>query len=139
MPTINPVSEMPSDVKREVTDTFGFVPSFLNTLPPTEQRLWWNTVRDFQLSEETALDGKTKELIGLGVASQIPCEYCVLFHTEAARLNGASEHEIQEAIFMAGVTRLGSTILNGVQVDQTTFNKELREIVAHIQAQAPTA
>jgi Carboxymuconolactone decarboxylase family len=28
-----------------------------------------------------ALDGKTKHLIGLAVAAQIPCEYCVYGHT----------------------------------------------------------
>lgn len=33
-----------------------------------------------------------------------------LVHTETARLNGATEEELQESIFMAGVTRMGSTI-----------------------------
>jgi len=132
---MNSPNSVPADVKREITDTFGFVPSFFQTLPPNETKLFWTVVRDFQLSDKTALPGKVKELIGLGVASQIPCHYCTLFHTEAARLNGATEQEIQEAIFMAGVTRLGSTILNGAQIDETTFNKEVREIVAHLSAQ----
>jgi len=135
MPTTNNPKDLPADLKKEITEALGFVPSFIHTLPPTEQRLFWGLMRDFQMSDKTALNGKTKELIGLGVASQIPCHYCVLFHTEAARLNGATEHELQEAIFMAGMTRLGSTVLNGVQVDQNTFDKELREIVAHIKKQ----
>ena len=29
-----------------------------------------------------ALDGKTKQLIALGVAAQIPCAYCVAAHTK---------------------------------------------------------
>lgn len=141
MPTTNNPKDLPADLRKEVTDAFGFVPSFLNVLPPAQARLWWSAVRDFQLSDKTKLDGKTKELIGLGVSSQIPCHYCVLFHTEAARLNGATEHEIQEAIFMAGLTRLGSTILNGAQLEQSTFDKELRDIVAHVRKQmaAPPA
>lgn len=133
MQTKNPVDP---EVKREVTEAFGFVPSFIPAIPPSQQRIWWGAIRDFQLSDKTVLSNKVKELIGLGVASQIPCHYCVLFHTEAARLNGASEQEIQESVFMAGVTRLGSTILNGVALDPATFDKELKDIVAYAKKQA---
>jgi AhpD family alkylhydroperoxidase len=136
MPTINPVSSVPADIRKELEATFGFVPSFALTSTPLGLRLWWTAVRDFQLSDKTALNGKTKELIGLGVSAQIPCHYCVLFHTEAARLNGATETEIQEAIFMASLTRQGSTLLNGAQLDNNTFDKEMREIVNHLKQQA---
>lgn len=129
---MNHASNIPTDIRQEIEQTFGFVPSFFATTTPTALRLWWAAVRDFQLSEKTALSNKTKELIGLGVSSQIPCHYCIVFHTEAARLNGATEAEIQESIFMASLTRQGSTILNGSQVDQATFDKELRDIVSHV-------
>jgi AhpD family alkylhydroperoxidase len=132
---LNKPTSLPDDVKREITEAFGFVPSFFLTLPQNETRLFWRAIKDFQMSDKTALSGKVKELIGLGVASQIPCHYCVVFHTEAARLNGATEQEIQEAIFMAGVTRMGSTILNGSQIDQATFDKEVRDIVAYAKKQ----
>ena len=136
MPTLNPVQSLPQDLKAELTKTFGFVPSFALASTPDATRLWWGAVRDFQLSEKTALSGKVKELIGLGVSAQIPCHYCIVFHTEAARLNGASEQEIQEAIFMASLTRQGSTILNGAMLDTGVFDKEMREIVAYLKAQA---
>lgn len=139
MATSNPPSQLPSDLKAELTKTFGLVPSFAHVLPPAQFRLWWSQVRDYQLSEETALSGKVKELIGLGVAAQIPCHYCVLFHTEAARLNGATEQEIQEAIYMASLTRQGSTILNGTQVPEATFDKELSQIVSYLKANASAA
>src|SRR5438094_10097803 len=113
MPTMNNVNSVPADLRKELEQTFGLVPSFALTTTPTGLRLWWSALRDFQLSDKTALSNKVKELIGLGVASQIPCHYCVLFHTEAARLNGATEQELQESIFMAALTRQGSTILNG--------------------------
>jgi AhpD family alkylhydroperoxidase len=138
-PTSNPPNNLPADMRNELTQTFGFVPSFVNVLGPNETRLWWNAVRDFQLSDKTALDGKTKELIGLGVSAQIPCHYCILFHTEAARLNGATEQEIQEAVFMASLTRQGSTILNGTALPQASFDRDLERIVAHIKAQAANA
>lgn len=139
MPTTNPPTSLPSDLKSELQQTFGIVPSFAHVLPPEQFRLWWASLRDFQLSPDTALDGKTKELIGLGVSAQIPCHYCVLFHTEAARLNGASEQEIQEAVFMASLTRQGSTILNGTQLDASTFERELQQIVVHLKSQGNAA
>lgn len=137
MTTINPASNLPADIQKELKDAFGIVPSFAHVLPPEQFRQWWGQIRDFQLSEETALDGKTKELIGLGVSAQIPCHYCVMFHTEAARLNGATEHELQEAIYMASLTRQGSTILNGTQINPQTFDKELAQMVSYIKSKAP--
>lgn len=136
MSTLNNPSTVPADLKKEMEQTFGFVPSFALTTTPVGLRLWWSAVRDFQLSDKTALDGKTKELIGLGVSSQIPCHYCIVFHTEAARLNGATEVEIQEAIFMASLTRQGSTLLNGSMLDTATFDKEMKQIVSYLKNQA---
>lgn len=139
MTNLNPPTTIPLDMKNELEKTFGFVPSFLLTVPPQQATQWWAQLRDFQLSDKTALSPKVKELIGLGVAAQIPCHYCVLFHTEAARLHGASEQELQEAIYMAGLTRLGSTILNGSALDEPTFDTELKEIVRFIKAQQGSA
>lgn len=136
MSQINPLSSVPSDVRKQLETAFGFVPTFMRTLPPEPTRQWWAAMRDFEMSDKTALPPKVKELVGLGVASQIPCHYCVLFHTEAARLNGASETEIQETIYMASLTRQGSTILNGAALDPAVFDKELRDVVAYLKTQA---
>src|SRR5579871_5303910 len=59
------------------------------------------------------LDGKTKNLIGLAVAAQIPCEYCVYAHTKAAKAAGATDAQIKEAIATAALVRFNSTMLNG--------------------------
>jgi AhpD family alkylhydroperoxidase len=37
------------------------------------------------MNPKGALDDKTKQLIALGVAAQIPCEYCIYAHNKAAR------------------------------------------------------
>jgi AhpD family alkylhydroperoxidase len=60
-----------------------------------------------------ALDGKTKQLIGLAVAAQIPCGYCVFAHTQAAKAAGATDAQIKEAIATAALVRFNSTMLNG--------------------------
>lgn len=120
----------------EIQKTFGFVPDFFKSVPETLLASWWSGLTTFQLSPATKLDGKTKELIGLAVSAQVPCEYCIYFHTEAARLNGASEEEIREAVGMASITRQGSTLLNGLQVDKAQFKKDVQRIVAGARAHA---
>jgi AhpD family alkylhydroperoxidase len=96
---------------------------------------FWGLMRDFQLAE-TKIPNKYKELIGIAVSGATRCKYCQLFHTEAARLNGATDDEIREAAAMAGVTMLGSTYLNALGPDYEAFEKETLELVAHVKAQA---
>ncbi len=72
-----------------------------------------------------ALDQKEKHLIALGVAAQIPCEYCVYHHTQAAKHFGASEAEIKEAVAAAALTRKWSTVLNGAAYDFGKFKQQV--------------
>ena len=65
------------------------------------------------LNPNGALDGKTKQLIALGVAAQIPCAYCVYATTKAAKAAGATDAQIKEAIATAALVRFNSTMLNG--------------------------
>jgi AhpD family alkylhydroperoxidase len=65
------------------------------------------------MNPKGALDGKTKQLIGLAVAAQIPCAYCVYATTKAAKAAGATDAEIKEAIATAALIRFNSTMLNG--------------------------
>jgi AhpD family alkylhydroperoxidase len=113
----------------QIEKTLGFVPDFFKGVPQTLLPAFWASLTDLQLNPATKLDGKTKELIGLAVAAQIPCEYCIYFHTEAAKLNGATDEEVREAVAMAAVTRMASTILNGTQTDKAEFKKDTQRIV----------
>ena len=65
------------------------------------------------MNPKGALDGKTKQLIALGVAAQIPCTYCVFAHTKFAKAAGATDDQIKEAIATAALVRFNSTMLNG--------------------------
>jgi AhpD family alkylhydroperoxidase len=89
-----------------------------------------------QLNPKTALDGKTKGLMGLAVAAQIPCQYCIYFHTQAAKLDGASDKEIKEAVAMAAIVRHWSTMLNGSQIDLATFKQQADEVFAAVKAKS---
>jgi AhpD family alkylhydroperoxidase len=110
---------------------FGFVPDFIKRIPDIALPSAWEEMKTLQMNPGTALSGKTKELIGLGVASQIPCEYCVYAHTAFAKLNGATDAEIGEAVALAGLTRNFSTFINGLQPDEAKFRAEIAKWSEH--------
>jgi AhpD family alkylhydroperoxidase len=105
-----------TEVHREIEQMFGRVPSFVEELPESAVVGFWTTMRDLQLGE-TRIPNKYKELIGLAVSGATRCRYCALFHTEAARLFGATDEEIAEASAMGGFTMMASTFLNAQQID----------------------
>jgi AhpD family alkylhydroperoxidase len=118
----------------EIQRTLGFVPVFIARLPRALLPGWWDQTKALEMNPKTALSGKTKELLGLAVAAQIPCEYCVYFHTEMARLNGASDEEIQEAVGMAALTRSGSALLQGLQIDRDAYRADVSRLVKNAQS-----
>jgi AhpD family alkylhydroperoxidase len=82
------------------------------TLPDQALKPHWDEYQAV-MNPTGALDGKTKHLIALGVAAQIPCEYCVYAHTKGAKAAGATDAQIKEAIATAALVRFNSTMLNG--------------------------
>ena len=114
---------------RDIQQSLGMTPEFLKRFPEGARAGAWREMKDVQMNPKTALAPKYKELIGLAVASQIPCHYCVLGHTEFAKLSGASDAEITEAIAMAALTRNMSTMLNGLQIDEAQFRRDVDRLV----------
>lgn len=124
---------------RDIEQTLGSVPSFFRAFPDNAIASAWAEFKAVQLDpKKTKLDGKTKELIGLGIAAQIPCQYCVYFHTAAAKANGASDQEIKETVAMAAVVRHWSTVLNGMQVDLPAFKREVDTVMRAASEKAKT-
>ena len=115
----------PEAVYQDVAKNFGSVPSFLKAMPRSALAGMWLTTKQLEFSDKTALQGKTKALISLAVAAQIPCEYCIWMDTNTARQFGASDEEIGEAVAIAGLTRAWSANFQGLQVDLNQFKKEL--------------
>lgn len=115
----------------DMKEKLGTVPTMFAVFPKAGIAAAWDEFKAVQLNPETALDGKTKELLGLAVAAQIPCEYCVYFHTAAAKANGATDEEVAEAVAMAAIARHWSTVLNGMRVDPAAFRAETDAILAH--------
>lgn len=114
----------------DIKATLGVVPTFLKEIPEPAIAGVWGEMKGLQLSADTAIPGKYKELIGLAVSAQIPCKYCVYFHTQAAILNGATQKEIKEAVNMASCSRKWSTFLYGTQQDEVAFKTEIDKLHA---------
>ncbi|HTL38967.1 MAG TPA: carboxymuconolactone decarboxylase family protein [Kofleriaceae bacterium] len=132
----------PQAVLDDVKQTAGFVPDFFKAIPDSMVVSFWSMMKGFQMNPNTALDGKSKELIGLAVAAQIPCEYCIYFHTQAAKKAGATDQEIKEAVGMAAMTRMASTVLNGGQIDRMAFRRDVDKMMkgdtkTKVQARVP--
>src|ERR671926_1275180 len=123
------------DVDRDIEQTLGRVPEFFKRVPdyllPTE----WASFKNLQLSDQTAIPNKYKELIGLAVSGATRCRYCAYFHTEAARLFGATDEEINEAAMVAKHTMGWSTYLNARQFDYDRFAREFDQIAEHVRSQ----
>ena len=124
-----------SEVEAEIKETLGLVPSFFGHIPEDALDHEWQLFRRMELGE-TLIPNKYKELLMLAVHAQTHCRYCTLFHTEAAKLFGATDEEIQEAVHLAKHTVGWSTYLNGMREDEQRFADELVEIGTHLSQSA---
>ncbi len=125
------MSQDTRQVHEEIKQYLGTVPEWVEKMPESGLGGFWSLMRDFELAE-TTIPNKYKELIGLAVAGATRCRYCALFHTEAARLNGATDQEISEASFMSGLTMAASSFVNAEQIDYDRFADETRKIVQYV-------
>lgn len=119
------------EIIADVKQTLGTVPDWMMSVPDHVLEHEWTIIKNFQLAE-TVIPNKYKELIGLGVAAQMQCPYCIHFHTEAAKLWGASDEEIKEALEMAKHTAGWSTYIAGTEYDLNKFKQETASIVKYV-------
>lgn len=126
------------EIFNEMKQKLGIVPTFFKSISEPVLELEWNLFKKTEL-EEGLIPGKYKELIGLGIAAATRCRYCTIFHTEAAKLKGATDAEIEEAVYLAKMTAGWSSYVNGKQIDIDLFKKEVKAIVDHVRAKQAVA
>ena len=124
-----------SDVHQEMKEMFGTVISFVDQIPDEFIDSEWDLIKRVQFGE-TLIPNKYKELIGLAVAAVTRCRYCTLFHTEAAKLFGATDAEVEEAVHYTKLVSGWSTYINGLQVDYEEFANEVAQVAAYVREQA---
>lgn len=120
-----------ASVESDIRKTLGTVPEFFAEVPDSLIETEWASFKALELSE-TAIPHRYKELIGLAVSGATRCRYCVYFHTEAARIFGATDEEINEAALVATNTMGWSTYLNTRAFDYDRFLAEFDQVAAHV-------
>ena len=124
-----------TDVHREMKELFGEVIGFIDLIPDEYIDSEWDLIKRVQFGE-TLIPNKYKELIGLSVAAVTRCRYCALFHAEAAKLFGATDAEVEEAVHYTKLVSGWSTYLTGMQVDYAEFKSQVERVVDHVKASA---
>ncbi len=107
-------------VRQTARDAHGVALPDIENYPDSMVAGAWAWMSDVE-DGKGAIDPKTMQLIGLAVASQIPCEYCTYYHRKAAASLGATEQEIAEAAAMAGYVRNWSAVLYGTGADVAEY------------------
>jgi AhpD family alkylhydroperoxidase len=124
-----PITDAAS-VYRGAEASFGFVPDFIRRFPPEALPGAWLSFRDVEASPTTAIPGKVKSLIGLAVSAQIPCRYCIVADTEFAKLEGATDREVTEAVTVGAMARQYITLIEGLQVDEKAYRRDWERLTA---------
>jgi AhpD family alkylhydroperoxidase len=123
--------------KKEIINTFGLFPSFFEVYPGYALPSAWANFQAMS-SPDSPIPPKYRELLQLAVASQIPCAYCIYFHSAAAKAHGATDEELQDAIAQGAQTRHWSMVLQGNQVDLDQFKKEVDAALEYMAKVAET-
>ncbi|MBX0293577.1 carboxymuconolactone decarboxylase family protein [Haloarcula nitratireducens] len=127
--------ESPTDVEREITETFGMVPTPLDSIPEDDMAGEWHFFRKYTVGE-SEIPPKYRELMGLAVAANIKCPYCIHFHREAAAMHGATDEELEEVVSLASLTSRYSAMIHALEYDLDQFKDEVAEMADHLEAQA---
>jgi AhpD family alkylhydroperoxidase len=115
---------------KDIEKSFGFVPGFMKAIPKDVLIQEWPLMKKYQFGE-SEIPAKYRELIGLAVAANLKCPYCLLMHTGLATMNGATDKELSEVVFLASYTARWSAMLHALQYNYDTFDKEVHQIAEH--------
>jgi AhpD family alkylhydroperoxidase len=120
----------------EIKSTMGMVPTFMKEFPAAGLPGAWEEFKAVQLNPQSALTGKTKELIGLAVAAQIPCRYCVTFHKKGVAFNGGKKEEMNMALAVGAIIRKWGAYFNGNQIDMAAFKTDVDKMTTTLRKNA---
>lgn len=118
-------------VYAEIEQALGVVPGFFKALPDSTLELEWKLMVQSQMAEGP-IPNKYRELIGVAISATTKCRYCSFFHTEMAKLNGATEAEIEDAVHYAKSSAGWSAYINGLQYDFEQFKGEVLQACDHV-------
>ncbi|HEY9247355.1 MAG TPA: carboxymuconolactone decarboxylase family protein [Candidatus Methanoperedens sp.] len=101
---------------KEVEKAYGEIPYILNFMRHSPELLVSKILYDNEIIREfKRLDAKTIELISIGVASALRCEYCLKLHIRVAQRLGVTKEEIFDAILIAGSLSNAAVLAEGTR------------------------
>jgi AhpD family alkylhydroperoxidase len=121
-------------VYADMKATFGEVPGFFTQMPDDELPLEWALFKHMG-ETQGAVPEKYRELIGIAVAGTMKCHYCAYYHTQMAKLAGATDAEIEDALHVAKDANGWSAYINGLQVDYDQFKQQVDQACAFVKMQ----
>ncbi|MFZ1288896.1 MAG: carboxymuconolactone decarboxylase family protein [Melioribacteraceae bacterium] len=119
------------EINSEIKKMLGIVPTMFNSIPDNTLEEEWSLFKKMQLTEGL-IPLKYQELMGLAISSVSKCKYCVHFHTEVAKLFGATNEEIETAIHFSKQTAGWSAYINGLALDFDDFKDEMKQITTYV-------
>jgi AhpD family alkylhydroperoxidase len=116
------------EIYKEIENTWGTIPVTFKKISNSSLEFEWRLMKLLQM-EPGPIPNKYRALMGLAMATAARCRYCTLFHTEMAKLNGATDAEIEDAMHISKTSAGWSAYLNGARPDFDQFKEEILSIV----------
>ena len=122
------------DVYKDIKTQFGILPNFITQYPKQSLAGAWREIKGLMLNPYTTIPLKYKDLIGLAVSAQVPCAYCIYYHTQSAIMQGATKEELEETVALSGAVRAWSSVLNGSMMDEKAFREEVNQMMIYLKS-----
>jgi AhpD family alkylhydroperoxidase len=120
-------------IYKEIEAMFGLVPSMFKSVPDATLEYEWRLFKGVQF-DPGAIPNKYRELIGVAISAVTRCRYCTFFHTMLAKLNGATDAEIEDALHYAKSSAGWSAYVNGLQLDWEQFKAEISQACDYVRS-----
>ena len=106
----------------------------------------WELFRHFEFApliqppypaKDPVIPLKYRQLMGIAIHAETKCQFCAPFHIALAKVYGATDAEIQEAVNYAKHSVGISAYLNGLDFDLDAFLEEIKVLVRCLQTKLP--
>jgi AhpD family alkylhydroperoxidase len=118
-------------IYRQMKEMLGTVPTMFKTLPDDILEQEWQLFKHNEI-DEGPIPHKYRQLMGLALHAVSKCRYCTFFHAEMARLHGATDAEVEQALEYTKSSIGWSAYLTGHRLDLEQFQKEVGQICDHV-------
>ena len=112
------------DIYKDIKETLGGVGGFFDKMDDATLETVWETTKKTFLSD-MSLGLKVNAMVALGAAYGMGCEYWIEFHTQTARLAGATDQNLEDVKTLAEFSAQFRAFLKSVFYDFDTWKKEV--------------